>query len=85
LKGSYPLIREVAGNVPTGIAVQDGDYEDRDRKTGKRMSIAELVSFATRYLKVDYLFWCTQEPYYSQELIPFLRSAVGSRTESRGA
>ncbi len=73
LGGSYPLIRDAAGIVPTGIAVQDGDYDEKDPKTGKRMTIAETIKFATEYLKVDYIFWCTQEPYYSQELIPFFR------------
>jgi hypothetical protein len=73
LKGSYPLISEVAGVVPTGIAVQDGNYEDVNPKTGKRVAISELIGFATEYLKVDYVFWCTQEPYYSEHLIPFLR------------
>ncbi len=73
LKSSYPLIREAAGVVPTGIAVQDGNYEDVNPRTGERIQITELVEFATNYLKVDYIFWCTQEPYYSGELIPFLR------------
>src|SRR6185295_5161430 len=72
LKSSYPLIRDAAGIVPIGIAVQDGNYEDVDPKTGKRITIAELIQFATEYLKVDYIFWCTQEPYYSEHLIPFL-------------
>lgn len=72
LKGSYPLIREAAGLVPTGIAVQDGNYEDEDPKTQKRVTVPELLKFATGYLKVDYIFWCTQEPYYSKELLPFL-------------
>jgi hypothetical protein len=73
LKSSYPLIREVAGVVPVGIAVQEGNYEDQDPKTGKRITIPELLKFATEYLNVDYIFWCTQEPYYSEHLIPFLR------------
>jgi hypothetical protein len=59
--------------VPVGIAVQDGNYDDQDPKTGKRITIPELLKFATEYLKVDYIFWCTQEPYYSEQLIPFLR------------
>jgi hypothetical protein len=75
LKSSYPLIREAAGLVPIGIAVQDGNYEDVDPQTGKRITIAELIQFATEYLKVDYIFWCTQEPYYSKEMIPFLKRA----------
>ncbi|MBV8857267.1 MAG: hypothetical protein JOZ96_01270 [Acidobacteria bacterium] len=75
LNHSYPLIREAAGAVPTGIAVQDGNYEDVNPQTGKRVTVPELLEFATNYLKVDYVFWCTQEPYYSQEVIPFFKQA----------
>ena len=71
---SYPMIRESAGVVPTGIAVQDGNYSDVNRETGKRAEISELLKFATEYLKIDYVFWCTEEPYYSKELIPFMKS-----------
>lgn len=74
LKSSYPLIRESAGIVPTGIAVQDGNFEDVNPKTGKRVTVTELVKFATDYLKVNYIFWGTQEPYYSEQVIPFLGS-----------
>jgi hypothetical protein len=70
----YPLIQACAGITPSGIAVQQGNYAHKNPKTGKRVTIAELVGFATEYLKVDYIFWCNQEPFYSQELIPFLRS-----------
>jgi hypothetical protein len=73
LKGSYPLIKEVSGTVPTGIAVQDGNLEEVDPGTGKRVRISELMKFATEYLQVDYIFWGTQEPFYSEEVIPFLR------------
>lgn len=75
---SYPLIRESAGKVPTGLAVQDGNYSDVNRETGKRADIAELLKFGSEELKLDYIFWCTEEPYYSQELIPFMRSAKQS-------
>lgn len=70
---SYPLIKASAGSIPTGIAVQDGNYADEDRRTHKRATVAELLKFATDELNVDYIFWCTEEPYYSRELIPFLR------------
>jgi len=70
---SYPLIREAAGIVPTGIAVQDGNLEAVNPKTGKKVDAAELMMFATEYLKVDYVFWGTEEPYYSADVIPFLR------------
>jgi len=69
---SYPLIKAAAGSVPTGIAVQDGNYADVDKKTGRRLTIGELLAFAKDQLMVDYIFWCTEEPYYSTELIPFL-------------
>lgn len=69
---SYPLITAAAGIVPTGIAVQDGNYSDKN-KDGKRLSVPELLKFATEQLKVDYVFWCTEEPYYSKEVIPYLR------------
>lgn len=73
LKSSYPLIRDAAGIVPTGIAVQDGNFEDVNPTTRKRVEISELVKFATEYLQVDYIFWGTQEPYYSRDVIPFLK------------
>jgi hypothetical protein len=72
---SYPLIRESAGKVPTGLAVQDGNYSDVNKETGKRADIAELLKYGSEELKLDYIFWCTEEPYYSQELIPFMHSA----------
>ncbi len=76
MRNSYPLIQRYAGIVPMGIAVQDGNYEHQNPKTGQQVTIAELIAFATDYLKVDYLFWCTQEPYYSEHLIPFLQRAA---------
>ena len=69
---SYHLIRDSAGIVPIGVAVQDGNYEAHDPQTGKRVTISEIIKFATDYLSVAYIFWCTQEPYYSEQLIPFL-------------
>lgn len=70
---SYGLIRELDGIVPTGIAVQLGNYEYEHPRTGKRTTIPELLEFATVYLKVDYIFWEFQEPFYSEQLMPFLK------------
>jgi hypothetical protein len=72
IKGAYPLIRDAAGTVPAGIAVQDGNLDETNPATGKRVEISDLIKFATEYLKVDYVFWGTQEPYYSRDVIPFL-------------
>jgi len=76
---SYPLIRASAGKIPTGLAVQDGNYSDVNRETGQRAQIADLLKFGAEELKLDYIFWCTEEPYYSNELIPFMR-ATNHRT-----
>jgi hypothetical protein len=70
---SYELIREVAGEVKVGIAVQDGNYDHINPKTGKRVTIAELIEFAADYLKADYIFWCIEEPYYSNDVVTFMQ------------
>jgi hypothetical protein len=70
----YPLIRESAGSVPTGIAVQEGNYRHKNPKTSQPVTISELVGFAAEHLQVDYIFWCTQEPFYSEKLMPFLQA-----------
>ena len=71
---SYSLIKEADGRVSVGVAVQDGNYEHVNPRTGKRVTIAEQIEFATEYLKADYIFWCTEEPYFSSDMVPFLRS-----------
>ncbi len=68
----YRFIKKCAGIVPTGVAVQWDNYKYINPKTENQITIQELIEFAERYLKVDYIFWCTQEPYYSKKLIPFL-------------
>ena len=71
---SYPLIAARSPKIPAGVAVQDGNLEDRDPTTGKRVTAAELYGFAKDRLRLDYIFWGTQEPYYSQEIVPYIRS-----------
>jgi len=71
---SYPLLRDAAGIVPTGLAVQDDNLAEINPRTGKRVTAAELLEFAQTYLKLDYIFWGNQEPYYSSDIIPTLRS-----------
>jgi hypothetical protein len=73
---SYPLIRAAAGRVPIGIAVQDGNFEEKHRTTGKQITLSEILEFATGYLQANYIFWGRQEPYYSSEVVPYLRSGA---------
>jgi len=40
------------------------------------VTIAELIEFATDYLNADYIFWCTEEPYYFDNLVPFISKAT---------
>jgi hypothetical protein len=73
LYNSYPLIREFSNRIPMGIAVQDNNLADINPKTGKEVTVAELVTYATDELHVKYIFWGTQEPYYSRDVLPFLK------------
>jgi hypothetical protein len=56
------------------MAVQDGNLADRDRQTGKRVTVEELADYARDPLHLEYLFWGTEEPYWSEEVVPYLRS-----------
>lgn len=73
MENSYPLIRNIAGIVPTGMAVQDGNYDVINPKTDKKVTIQEILDFAQNYLKLNYVFWCTEEPYYSKQVLPLLK------------
>ncbi|MBV9217399.1 MAG: hypothetical protein JO053_14615 [Acidobacteria bacterium] len=73
LHGSYPLIKQASGKVRVGIAVQDGDYLNSDPGTGKAATVSDLIKFAKKDLRADYLFWCTEEPYFSRDLVSYLK------------
>jgi hypothetical protein len=74
MRHSYPLIRESDGLIPTGVAVQWGNYAVTNPKTKKQVTVPEIYEFGEDYLKLDYLFWGTQEPYYSEVVLPFLQA-----------
>jgi hypothetical protein len=75
---SYPLIAARPPHVPAGVAVQDGNLAETHPDTGGRVTPAELYAFAAERLRLDYIFWGTQEPYYSEEVLPYLRASGGS-------
>ncbi len=74
MDNSYPLIRAVSPHVAVGLAVQDGDYSHVNPRTKKEVTIAEVIEFGKEYLGVDYIFWCTEEPFYSERLIAFMKA-----------
>ena len=74
MENSYPLIRNISAKVPTGVAVQYGNYSLNNPKTGKQVTVPEILDFAQNYLKLDYIFWCNEEPYYSEQVLPLFDS-----------
>ncbi len=74
MNNCYKFLKESHGKVPTAIAVQDGNCAYTNPRTKKRVTISELIDFAGNYLKADYIFWGIEEPYYSNEIIPFLKT-----------
>ncbi|MGE0438868.1 MAG: hypothetical protein AB7L66_00975 [Gemmatimonadales bacterium] len=69
---SLPLIARRRAGTIAGLAVQDGNLAETNPATGMRVTVAELVRYATDTLHLDYLFWGTEEPYFSSELLPWL-------------
>lgn len=65
LAHAYPLLRQVAGKVPTGIAVQEGNYAEGS-------SVEELHRFAAETLRVNFVFWGAEAPYWERDVLPFL-------------
>lgn len=72
---SYKLIHDLHGAVPVGIAVQDGNYSHINPDTKKRVTTAEQIDFAQKYLGAKYIFWCMEEPFYSRDLLPYMRAS----------
>jgi hypothetical protein len=75
---SLPLIAARSLTVPAGMAVQQGNLEEIDPATGRPVTPAALYGLARDQLRLNYIFWGTQEPYYSDAVLPFLRNLDGS-------
>ena len=68
--------------VPLGIAIQDGNYigktgADKDynensikANKGRKNIVPMLYAFAKDFLKVSYMFWANQKPYFEEDVIP---------------
>jgi hypothetical protein len=74
MENSYPLIRNISDFVITGVAVQEGNPDIINPKTGKTVTLTDILDFAVNYLKLDYIFWGTEEPFYSKQVLPYLNS-----------
>jgi hypothetical protein len=72
------LMHEGIFTVPLGIAIQDGNYIEETGNNvivNNRENIVPLLhAFAKDFLKVNYMFWVCQEPYFSDDVIPCFTS-----------
>ena len=80
LNHALALLHETDLRVPRGIAVQDGNYVGQtgsDEVVSPRPNLVPMLhGFARDFLRVDYMFWSNQRPYFEQDLLPALASPV---------
>lgn len=81
LNNPLALMHEGKYNVPIGIAIQDGNYtgktgadadynEDADKGNKSRKNIVPLLhAFAKDFLRVSYMFWSNQDPYFKEDVM----------------
>jgi len=79
MASGYRFIMMSAKSLVNGVAVQWGNYQYNNPKTNRRVTIPELIEFATGYFGAHYIFWSTQEPFYSRDVLPFVRGNEHSR------
>jgi hypothetical protein len=81
LNNALALMHEGKYTVPIGIAIQDGnytgktgadlDYKEAAEKGKSRKNIVPLLyAFAKDFLRVSYMFWVNQEPYFKEDVMP---------------
>ena len=74
LNHALAMMHEREYSVPIGIAVQDGNYIGQTGTTivqKERNNIVPVLhSFAKTFLKVNYIFWVNQKPYFEQDVLP---------------
>ncbi len=74
LNHTIAMMHEGKFSVPLGIAIQDGNYIEEtgnDKVVRDRVNIVPVLhAFAKDFLKVKYMFWVCQEPYFSEDVVP---------------
>ncbi|MFZ5940895.1 MAG: hypothetical protein ACOYXB_10000 [Bacteroidota bacterium] len=74
MQNSYQFIKLSYTRVPTALAVQDGNYDYINPLTARPVRASDIYLFAQNELHLSYIFWGTEQPYFNQETIPFLRT-----------
>ena len=82
LNNPLALMHEGKYTVPIGIAIQDGNYtgktgadldynENAEKANRSGKSIVPLLhAFAKDFLRVSYMFWVNQDPYFKEDVMP---------------
>jgi hypothetical protein len=74
LNHTIAMMHEGKYTVPLGIAIQDGNFigeTGNNNVVNVRENIVPILhAFARDFLKVNYMFWVYQEPYFSEDVIP---------------
>ena len=73
MNNSYGFIRDSYNKVSSGVAVQDGTGEYINPQTNEKIKAEEIYRFAKDYLHLTYIFWGTEDPFFHNEVIPFLQ------------
>ncbi|HAT9133423.1 TPA: hypothetical protein ACT9JI_000403 [Legionella pneumophila] len=74
MKNSYPFFHKFKGKIETAMAIQEPDYTYTNPKTGAFYRFDDFYSFSKEYLGAFILFWNTEEPFFSEQLLPKLNS-----------
>ncbi|WP_108820486.1 hypothetical protein [Pseudovibrio sp. Alg231-02] len=73
LNHTIAMMHERAYSAPLGIAIQDGNYTGRTGTTevieNDQNIVPLLHAFAQDFMKVDYMFWVNQEPYFESDVL----------------
>jgi hypothetical protein len=76
LNHTLAMMHEGHYTVPLGIAVQDGNYigetgdiDEEIKKKPHNNIVPLLHDFAKDFLKINYMFWANQEPYFKTDVL----------------
>ncbi|MEO5805750.1 hypothetical protein [Devosia sp.] len=76
LNHALAMMHEGEFTAPLGIAVQDGNYvgetNSEEVVQDRTNLVPALHAFAEDFLKVNYMFWVDQKPYFQQDVLPCL-------------
>jgi hypothetical protein len=82
LNHALAMMHENKYTVPLGIAIQDGNYIGETNSVKvieQRKNLVPLLhEFAKDFLRVDYMFWVDQAPYFEEDVLPCFAAAANT-------